>query len=328
MILRSQHPFDATASAAFSDLLSRGDLPEDGWRLSNLLRRIEADTARLVQMAEHPQAGRFAFKFQLRPAQAEAFGERYDVLAGLDRIFPRSDSLGLQRPVALDRERQASLTSYAEGKPLSEAMRAADRVGQLRLLKHAGRWLDAFHRCGIEERRVFRPSYTLQYYRTLRTRILEGEERPAARKLFLRGIDKLEAIAPDYENRNTVSAIQHGDFHMRNLVFDGQCLTGIDITKAAPAPVGYDIAKILLDFTTLLRSPEGLDAGQLLPDDVQRAFFAGYRLTGPEDPSVGFLLHARLLATMAQIPQDRQARSLARQRRLRRLRPFAEHLFG
>ena len=60
---------------------------------------------------------------------------------------------------------------------------------------------------------------------------------------------------------------------MRNLIFDGTCLTGTNISKNQPAPVGYDIAWLLLDYKAILRSSEDLENGQIIPADAIEAFF-------------------------------------------------------
>ncbi|MDV7143195.1 phosphotransferase [Tropicimonas sp. TH_r6] len=314
--------------AHWPGLLARAGLPEEGWRLTSLAVRDDPAISRASLLGEHPTAGHYTCKVQLRPEMRDAFAAQFARQAEIWDVFPHSERLTLPRPVALHPTAQASLITYIDGRPLSEAMRAADRKTQLQLLAHAGEWLDAYHRCGIKERRLFQPGYTLRHYEGLRAEIRAGSFDPAARGLFLRGIDRLAEIAPEHDRRETVSAVQHGDFHMRNLVFDGTRLAGIDISKTAPAPVGHDIAKILFDFATVLRSAEALPPGEILPEDVRAAFFHGYRLVGPDDPSVGFLIYARILATLQHVPRDRADRSDAKQRTLQRLRPFAKRAFG
>ncbi len=316
------------ALAQWPGLLEQAGFPSGGWRLTSLSARDNPAIARASLLAEHPEAGRYTYKFQLRPEARDSFAAHFAKQAELWEAFPHSDSLTLPRPIALHRSAQASLSTHIDGQPFSETMHEADRDTQLQLLGRAGAWLDAYHRCDIDERRNFQPAHTLAYYEGLRAQIREGSLVPAARGLFLRGIDRLAEIAPDFEGRETVSAIQHGDFHMRNLVFDGTRLAGIDISRTTPAPVGHDIAKILLDFTTVLRSAEELSPGEIVPEEVREAFFHGYTLVGPDDPGAGFLIHARLLATLQHIPSERADRSDAKQRTLQRLRPFAKRAFG
>ena len=93
-------------------------------------------------------------------------------------------------------------------------------------------------------------------------------------------------IATKYSNQQTVSAVQYGDFHMRNLIFDGTCLTRINISKNQPAPVDHNLVQILINYTTFLRSPKELENKQIIPATAIEAFFCGYRLVGPNDLNV------------------------------------------
>ena len=115
---------------------------------------------------------------------------------------------------------------------------------------------------------------------------------------------------------------------MRNLIFDGTCLTRINISKNQPAPVGHDIARLLLDYTAILRSSEDLESGQIIPADAIEAFFGGYRLVGPDDQSVQFLPYAKILGSLVSVPQRRNDRSKTKQKTLERLRPIAQVAFA
>jgi hypothetical protein len=44
--------------------------------------------------------------------------------------------------------------------------------------------------------------------------------------------------------------------------------------------VGHDIARLLLDYTAILRSSKELENGQIIPADAIEAFFGSYRLFG------------------------------------------------
>lgn len=311
------------------DIVSRADLPRAGWTLTRLSKRDDPAISRISYLAEHKDFGRLTYKFQLRPMEPHGFAAEYAMQSAAFDLFPHSDQLTVPKPVYLDADNQASLMTYIEGRPLSEFMREAsfDRARQLTLLEHAGRWLDAYHRAGGIERREFQPQHTVGYYQKLRDQIISGETKVAAKPLFLRGIDKMTELESDYRGRETVSAIQHGDFHMRNLIFDGHRMACIDFSKDQRAPVGFDIGKILLDYTSILRSEADLRPGQVIPDDAMGAFFRGYTLVGRDDPSVEFLLYARILATLVHVPQKQRDRTDAKQRTLIRLRPIAQKAF-
>ena len=321
---------EAAALDAWKDVSGRAGLPRDGWSFTRLSKREDAEIARISHRVAHPDHDALTYKFQLRPVAAEGFAAEYHMQAKAHEAFPHSAELTLPRPVYLDADHQASLMTYMTGRPLSEYMRDAcfDRVEQLRLLVLAGRWLDAYHRAGAPQEIAFQPAHTVAYYTGLRERILAGELRVAAKPLFLQGIDKIVSMAPEVAGQKTVTAAQHGDFHMRNLIFDGQRMAGIDISKDQHAPVGYDIAKILLDYTSILRGETDLRPGQVIPDDAMAAFFDGYRLVGPDDPGVAFLLFARILATLVHVPQKQKDRTDAKQRTLARLRPIAQNAYS
>ncbi|WP_157960589.1 aminoglycoside phosphotransferase family protein [Primorskyibacter marinus] len=326
---RQLSELEIQSERAFGNVASGAGLSRTGWTLTRLSKRDDPTISRISYLAEHKDCGPFTYKFQLRPSEPHGFAAEYAMQSTAFDLFPHSDDLTVPKPVYLDADNQASLMTFIEGRPLSEFMREAsfDRAAQLVFLEHAGRWLDAYHRAGGAETRGFQPQHTVGYYEKLRDQIASGEMKVAAKPLFLKGIDKLAQLAPAFQGRETVSAVQHGDFHMRNLIFDGHRMACIDFSKDQRAPVGFDIGKILLDYTSILRSEVDLRPGQVIPDDAMEAFFRGYMLVGQDDPSVEFLLYARILATLVHVPQKQSDRTDAKQRTLVRLRPIAQKAF-
>jgi len=264
-------------------------LPIVGWPYVLLSKREDKGLARISYLV-HPRHGLFKYRLQLRPRTQAAFAAHYLRLEKASRVFQRTESLSLIKPICLDSANQASLTTYAEGLPFSEFMRDAtdDHTKQLELLQHAGEWLDAYHRTKVSETQIFQPKHAVSYYHDLSERIQSGDLKVAGKPLISHGVERLSELATKYSDQQTVSAVQYGDFHMRNLIFDGTCLTGINISRNQPAPVGHDIARLLLDYTAILRSSKELENGQIIPADAIEAFFRGYRLAGPDDPSVQF----------------------------------------
>jgi len=320
---------ERAAHAAWPGVLEEAQLPMVGWSYVLLSKREEKDRARISYLLEHPNHGLFKYRLQLRPRAQAAFAAHYLRLEKASRAFQRSERLSLIKPMCLDIANQASLTTYAEGLPFSEYMRdaAEDNARQLELLQLAGEWLDAYHRTKVSETRIFQPKHAVNYYHDLGEKIQSGDLKVAAKPLILQGVERLSELANKYSDQQTVSAVQYGDFHMRNLIFDGTCLTGINISKNQPAPVGHDIARLLLDYTAILRSSKELESGQIIPADAIEAFFAGYRLVGPNDPSVQFLPYAKILGSLVNVPQRRNDRSKTNQKTLERLRPIARVAF-
>ena len=187
------------------------------------------------------------------------------------------------KPMCLDIANQASLTTYAEGLPFSEFMRDAtdDHTRQLELLQHAGEWLDAYHRTKVSETRIFQPKHAVSYYHDLNETIQTGDLKVAAKPRILHGVERLSELAAKYSDQQTVSAVQYGDFHMRNLIFNGTCLTGINISRNQPAPVGHDIARLFLDDTAILRSSKELETGRSFLQMSLRPFSVAIGWWGP-----------------------------------------------
>ena len=167
----------------------------------------------------------------------------------------------------------------------------------------------------------------MNYYHDVVEKNQSGDLKVAAKPLILQGVERLSELAAKYSDQQTISAVQYGDFHMRNLIFDGTCLTGINISKNQLAPVGHDIARLLLDYTAILRSSKELESGQIIPADAIEAFFAGYKLVGPNDPSVQFLPYAKILGSLVSVPKRRNERSKTNQKTLERLRSIAQVAF-
>ncbi|WIY26905.1 aminoglycoside phosphotransferase family protein [Parasedimentitalea psychrophila] len=320
---------ERSAEQAWMSLLDQADLPATGWTLQQLSKRDDRHSARIVYRAVSSDGGSYIFKHQLRPTNNGSVKRQFDAHQLVFDSFPKSPEHRVPQPIYLDAETQSCLLSHLDGEPLAEPMlRAVDDLpAQMQLLKRAGAWLDDFHRANLDERRIFQPKFTLRHLRQLRAEIESGQREVPAKPLFLRGIAHMETIAPQYEGQQTVSCLQHGDFHMRNLIVSEQSIGGIDFSKTGAAPVGHDIAKFLLDYTRFMRPAEDIPPGQVVPPDAVEAFFDGYKLTGSDDPSLGFLLFSSLMSELKLVPKRRRDRSHGKQRFLEQLRPIARNAY-
>ena len=100
-------------------------MPIVGWSYVLLLKREEKDLARISYLVEQPRHGLFKYRLQLRPRSQAAFAAHYLRLEKASRVFQRTESLSLIKPICLNIANQASLTTYAEDLPFSEFMRDA-----------------------------------------------------------------------------------------------------------------------------------------------------------------------------------------------------------
>ena len=65
--------------------------------------------------------------------------------------------------------------------------------------------------------------------------------------------------------------------------------------------MGHDIARLLLDYTAILRSTEDLASGQIIPADANEDFFGDYRLLAPAAPRVQCLPYAPILGALVSV---------------------------
>lgn len=320
---------ERSAADAWREIAPKAGLTLSGWNFEPISKRENGRSSTIVLLAEHENGVRYALRHQAKPIDPDAFERHYRMQVSAFDAFPRSPSLIMPRPIIADPDLQTSLSEYCDGAPLSDLMRLheGDVEGRLALLRRAGAWLDAFHRCQIVERRKFQTKYTTNRYKRVRDEILAGRRDVAAEQSILQGIEYLLNIAADYTGQETVSARQHGDLHMRNLIVSEDRVAGIDVTKSDGAPVGFDVAKLLLDYASVIEAGESASAGQILSRDAKDAFFDGYTLVGPDDPSVNFLMVPRVLATLMRIPKQEGDRSPANRRTLKVLRTICDKAF-
>lgn len=120
-------------------------------------------------------------------------------------------------------------------------------------------------------------------------------------------------MAADFEGRETVSTLGHGDLNLRNLMICGTQVTGLDPRPVTPVPVGHDIARFAVHYGALLAPPDA--TGRILPGVDLSGLFAGYDVVGVDEPSIGFLCRMRVLIDWQTLPPspgkpDRNAAAL------------------
>lgn len=229
-------------------------------------------------------------------------------------------------PEVLAQDAGAVLMAAAEGETLDELI--ATGSDPLPLLTQAGAWLAAFHRALGTEARLFQPKFMLNHMATQSALVAKGLLRVAEPDLFLAACAQLADRAQPHLNKPTVSAVRHGDFNLRNLIIGPDGATAIDFKPEQTAPVGYDIARLLVDYTSLYGNPHTASPAGLLDQSVRAAFFSGYDLVDPGDPSADFLIWVQLLTDWRAIPADPERQSLRQMQRLAMIIALARRGFG
>ncbi|KNG93661.1 aminoglycoside phosphotransferase family protein [Pseudaestuariivita atlantica] len=309
--------YDAVAEV-WPDLRQQAGLPEEGWNFHPVSRREDARVDRAVGRYEGPGGG-VIVKRQSRPVDPDGFVSRFEAHVAAFEALGGTGPHRVPEILAVDLERQALLMTVAEGRSLFDALTEASEDDQARILTRAGAWLSAFHGAQLDERRQFQPKYTLNYLRQLIGEVVDGSREVASPGKFLRWAELLIEMGGRFEHKWTASCATHGDLHQRNLILSDDAVTGIDFGNRTMAPVGHDIARLLVDhaITTAQGKP---DRGEVLTDLARDAFFAGYTLVGPDDPSVGLMLRMRLLAEWIALPPEEEDRGPSQAQRFKALR--------
>nr|WP_253913337.1 phosphotransferase [Pseudoruegeria sp. HB172150] len=309
--------------AVWPGLRERAGLPEDGWSPQVLSRQHGRRYRRIVLLMERGEF-RVVLKRQIHPSEADVVEKAITSQLAAQDVFPQSDDLRLARVLAFDRDTQASLTTWETGEILTEALSRPD-ADHRDLLRRTGRWASTFHRSLFRERRAFQPRYSLAYLDELATEVRSGARQVSRPNRFLKCVNRLHQLAPEFEGRETVSSMTHGDLHLRNIVIAPGSVSGIDFAGGNSAPVGHDLSRLLVDYATLF----GADApkGVILSADTNAGFFEGYDLVGPDDPSVGFLIPMRILTDWIALPARPQDRRPAQKRRMQGLKPLIDRVF-
>lgn len=202
----------------------------------------------------------------------------------------------------------------AKGKTLNDHMVRGRAHGQM--LQRTGAWLAAYHRSGKTEARTYQPKFMVQHAARMATEISDGTRSVPEPDLFLKCCDLVKARQADAEGQGTISADKHGDFNLRNILLGPDGETGLDFKPPTTAPVGFDIARMLMDYGELFQPMSDVPPGEVLSPATQQAFFDGYDLVSKDDPAVRFLPFVQLLNDWRLIPADAVRRSWRQSARL------------
>ena len=243
-------------------------------------------------------------------AQRRAFArlERHDQAHAPDVFFAAPDG----RTVVM---------VEASGKTLNDHLRAGRPHDQM--LRRAGAWLDAFHRSGGTEARTYQPRFMVNHVGRMRKATLNEAMRVTLPELFVACCAHIPTVAQACEGQPTISATKHGDLNLRNLMLGPDGETGLDFKPVSSAPVGFDIARLLMDYAELFQP----DSNSLVSNETLDAFFDGYRLVDRNDPSVRFVPYVQLLNDWRLIPPNPAKRSWRQTARMERIEALARSAF-
>ncbi|MEO0864953.1 MAG: phosphotransferase, partial [Pseudomonadota bacterium] len=116
----------------------------------------------------------------------------------------------------------------------------------------------------------------------------------------------------------------HGDLNAHNILISDGSVGAYDFLPHSHAPVGYDIARLLLSYTQMQGDIGSIPKGHVMPPVLLDAFFEGYGFVPPDDPGVTFLMRIQILTDWNRFNHNL---SVAATLRFQRLRAIANRAF-
>lgn len=262
-------------------------------------------------------------KLTKRPQDVDAFESGLKNMRLAEKGLQSHPFARVPKILAVDVARQAYLMSFLSGETLLNLCSAHD--DHRPYLRQAGAWLSAYHRSTFQQERMFQPKFMARHMLHLVDELDRGTRRISGQKRFISLANKVQQWVEPCSGRISKIAAKHGDFNAHNILISDDSVGAYDFAPYSHAPVGYDIARILLSYMQRVGDIDALARGQVIPDTAYNAFFEGYDFVPPDDPGVTFLLRIQILSDWNRKERDL---SLLGALRFKRLRKIANRALG
>ncbi|GGH55516.1 phosphotransferase [Frigidibacter albus] len=325
----SRTGLEQAAMALWPRLAAMAEVPVDGYAPKMLSWRDEPTRRRIVLEMTAPGHPPLVLKLAPLPADPALFSGS---LAAQQAAL-RAMGGGVPRVLAALPESHALLMERVPGDTAAAIMEQATRPEQLDdALEACGAWLSRFHTATDAGMRAYRPRAVCDHLARQRDAVEAGRRQVPLAREFLALSDRVIAEGARYDGLPARAGGRHGDMNLRNLVLAGDPpgqggAWGLDFAPAQSAPVGHDVARLLLNYAVTCTDPEQIPEGEVLPPRALVAFFKGYAFSGCDDASIGFLLRNQIVADWARIPAAAAKSDLLQQIRLAALRAIARRAF-
>ncbi len=312
-------------------LAAQAGLPGDRPRATLLAQSDQGPAFRLVARLDLPGGRALILKQEQRggPDPCDHFNRSVEAQETA-RLRMSGNVAGLRVPKCLARlpEKALALFECLPGATAAARIEEADdNVERRAVLQACGRWLAELHRASATGIRPYQTRYALDHQHKLRADITAGRLKVAEPGLFLRLSHQIEQGADWFERQPARHGQRHGDFGLRNVLIDRDQVAAIDFRPLQTAPVGHDVARLLVDFAALYAEHRKIPDGQLLQGPYRTAFFRGYDFARAEDASIGFLFGIQILQDWLKIPVRPEDRGLMQLVRFEGLMTTALRLF-
>lgn len=320
---------EQAAMALWPGLAAMAGLEPAGYVPGLLSWREEPTRSRIVLRMTAPDKPPLVLKLAPLPADAALFAGS---LAAQQAAL-RAMGSGVPRVLAALPDSHAMLMEHVPGETAAAVMEQATRPEQLdAALEACGRWLARFHASTDAGMRDYRPRAVCAHLQRQRDAVLAGRRQVPLAREFAALSERVIALAPRHDGQPASAAGRHGDMNLRNIILAGDPpgkagIWGLDFAPAQVAPVGHDVARLLLNFAVTCTDPAQIPEGEVVPPRALAAFFRGYVFAAPGDAGIAFLLRNQIIADWARIPVAAARSDLLQQARLAALRAIARRAF-
>lgn len=311
------------ASQLFHALGRRAGLNVEGYEVGADWIKNDRNRLHIVQRYDSSASASVILKYAQRPEDKESFARILDAHHAAHQALSGSDVNAVPEILAEDREAQAYLMQHVAGDTFLNLCRTEEdhRV----LLRKAGSWMAAFHGGTFRQKRAFQPRFMVRHMGKLARQMRNGERRIAGQAEFTPYADRIGEHADAAEGYLGTIAAKHGDLNAHNILISSETTAAFDFLGADDAPVAYDIARFLQSYTQSVGDLDDLAKGSAVPKTAWDAFFEGYDLVKPDDPTVVFLTKVQVLTDWNRMQDKTSFSSIMR---LERIKEIARQAFA
>ncbi len=312
-----------SATEAFSKLAEQAGIDPSDYACG--AEWVKQDSARLHIVQRYDSSGlpSLIVKYAMRPIDVDDFRQRLEAHQQAQAALKGNSLATVPRILVQDNEAQAYLMTFISGQTFLDLCREDD--DHHTYLKLAGSWLGAYHAGTFQQERAFQPKFMLRHLAHLVGQMQRGERKVKGQRRFIELAGRMQEMSQDAEGHIGKISAKHGDLNAHNLLIEDGTVAAYDFSAQSYAPVGYDIARLLLSYQRSVGNIKQTPKGQVIPPDVKDSFFEGYDFISKNDPTIDFLMRVQILTDWNRM-QDKT--NLITLFRFERMRAIARRAFA
>lgn len=311
------------AEGTFRDLIAQTRADPSPYRRTQHWIKSDANREHVVVRFDSDDGPPLILKQAFRPQNEAEFTDILKNHRTAEAALRGCSGVGVPNILAVDVRRQAYLMTFFPGETFLDACRQSE--DHRPLLRQVGKWLAAYHQGTFEQERVFQPKFMARHMLHLADQMEKGTRKIKGQKRFIALTQQVQDWVAPCSDRFSKVAAKHGDLNAHNILMTNSMVGAYDFLPYSTAPVGYDIARILLSYTQMEGDISAIPKGHVMPPAMYDAFFEGYGFVPPDDPGVTFLTRIQILTDWNRFNHNL---SVGAAIRFQRLRAIANHAFA